>query len=157
MDEEQNEREEPQEEPRTFTQDEVNRIVGRAKAKYKDYDALKEKAEAFDRMQEEGKSELQRATERAQRAEAELSRIEEQREREQAAERIAEDVGVPASVLMHVVAADEDQLRSIAEEMKAAFRPAPVVVETDGIQAGREPQPSATDWLRSTLPPRYQH
>ena len=51
--------------PQTFTQDDVNRIVAKRVAKYADYDELKQKAAKFDEQVEAGKSELQKATERA--------------------------------------------------------------------------------------------
>ena len=58
-----------QEEPRTFTQEELDRIVGerlqRERAKYADFEALKEKASKFDQIEEQSKSELQKVTERA--------------------------------------------------------------------------------------------
>ena len=56
------------EQVRTFTQEEVNAIVGRrvaeTSAKYADYEELKTKAQAFDAAEEASKSELQKATER---------------------------------------------------------------------------------------------
>ena len=60
-------------ETKTFTQDEVNNIVAerlnRDRAKYADYDSLKQKAEEFDKLQEANKTELQKATERVHTAE----------------------------------------------------------------------------------------
>ena len=58
-----------EEQSRTFTQAELDQIVSdrlsREKAKYADYDSLKDKAKKFDQMEEASKSELQKATERA--------------------------------------------------------------------------------------------
>ncbi|MBQ1571918.1 MAG: hypothetical protein IIZ78_12380, partial [Clostridiales bacterium] len=52
-----------QQEARTFTQDELNAIVGKRlaeeKGKYADYDVLKAKAAKFDEAEEAAKSELQ--------------------------------------------------------------------------------------------------
>lgn len=45
---------------RTFTQEEVNRLIGKERAKYKGFADLKKKAEAYDELQEQGKSELER-------------------------------------------------------------------------------------------------
>ena len=62
---------------RTFTQDEVNAIVGKRlaeeKGKYADYDVLKAKALKFDEAEEASKTELQKATERATALETELN------------------------------------------------------------------------------------
>ena len=65
----------PQEE-RTFTQSEMNAIIqdrlNRERGKYADYEALKEKAAQFDAAQEAGKTELQKATEKVSRLQAQL-------------------------------------------------------------------------------------
>jgi len=60
---------------RTFTQADVDRIVQERLARAKstpppDYDDLKEKAAEFDKLQESNRSDLERATERAEKAEA---------------------------------------------------------------------------------------
>ena len=64
------------EQGRTFTQDEVNAIIGKRlaedRAKYADYEALKEKAAKFDEAEEAAKSDLQKATERADELQAKL-------------------------------------------------------------------------------------
>lgn len=66
------------------TQADLDRIIGeriaRERTKFADYDALKEKAAEFDKQAEASKTELQRATERAEQAErrardAELSAL----------------------------------------------------------------------------------
>ncbi|HML52413.1 MAG TPA: hypothetical protein PKD84_13535 [Propionicimonas sp.] len=60
----------PPAEPRTFTQAELDQMVEKRFAKYRDYDDLKAKADEYDKAQEAAKSELQKATERAAKAEA---------------------------------------------------------------------------------------
>ena len=61
---------------RTFSQSELNVIVEdrlkRDREKYSDYNELKAKAAKFDKIEEESKSELQKATERAEALQAEL-------------------------------------------------------------------------------------
>lgn len=56
-------------EQRTFTQAEMNAIIQdrltRERSKYADYEALKAKAEKFDEAEEAGKTELQKANEKA--------------------------------------------------------------------------------------------
>lgn len=56
-------------EPKTFTQEELDRVVGerlaREKAKLGDVEELRRKAEQFDRLEEERKSELERAVDTA--------------------------------------------------------------------------------------------
>ena len=66
-------------ETKTFTQEEVNRIVGervaREAGKYSDYEDLKAKATKYDEMEEANKTELEKAQERASALEAELKSI----------------------------------------------------------------------------------
>lgn len=58
-----------QQEPKTFTQEEVNELMGRTRreerGKYADYEDLKAKAAEYDEAQEAAKTELERANERA--------------------------------------------------------------------------------------------
>ena len=59
---------------KSFSQDEVNRMIGerllREREKYANYDELKAKAEEYDKVQEASKSELQKAEERANQLQA---------------------------------------------------------------------------------------
>ena len=68
-----------EEQARTFTQDELNAIVGKRlaeeKGKYADYEELKKKAAAFDEAEEAQKSELQKATERADQLQSQLDKM----------------------------------------------------------------------------------
>ena len=90
-------------EVKTFTQEEVNAIVKdrltRVGAKYADYDALKEKAEKFDQIEEANKTELQKATERADSLQAELDKLKSANELRDLRNKIAEKTGVPAHLL----------------------------------------------------------
>lgn len=92
-----------QSEPKTFTQEEVNAIIGerigREREKYADYEALKEKAVKFDEMEEASKTELQRATEKAAALETELLTIKKSNEVREVREKVAKDTGVPAHLL----------------------------------------------------------
>lgn len=92
-----------QNEPKTFTQDELNAIIGerigREREKYADYDALKEKASKFDEMEEASKTELQRATEKAAALETELLSIKKSNAVREVREKVANDTGVPARLL----------------------------------------------------------
>ena len=63
-------------EERTFTQSQLDAIiqerVARERGKYADYDELKEKAGKFDAAEEANKTELQKATERADKLQAQV-------------------------------------------------------------------------------------
>ena len=109
---------------RTFTQDEVNAIVGKRlaeeKGKYADYDVLKAKADKFDEAEEASKTELQKATERANNLEAELNGIKKANEERETRDKIAQETGVPANLL---TGCTEDECRAQAEAIKAYATP----------------------------------
>ena len=88
---------------KTFTQAEVDAIVGdrlkRDRQKYADYDALKEKAEKFDAMEEANKSELQKAIERGDALQNELNSMKAANTVRDMREKVAEETGVPAYLL----------------------------------------------------------
>ena len=109
---------------RTFTQDEVNAIVGKRladeKAKYSDYDALKEKAAKFDAAEEAQKTELQKAVERANSLESELTAMKKAEEIRTAREKVATETGVPAALL---TGETEEDCKAQAEAIKAYATP----------------------------------
>ena len=88
---------------RTFTQDEVNAIVGKRlaeeKGKYADYEQLKAKATKYDEAEEANKSELQKATERANALEAQIGEMRKAEEVRQIRERVSQQTGVPIGLL----------------------------------------------------------
>lgn len=90
-------------EERTFTQAELDAIIQdrlkRERDKYSDYDALKEKAQQYDDAKEAEKSELEKATERAAALQAELDGMKHQNEVRALRDKVAEQTGVPASLL----------------------------------------------------------
>lgn len=86
-------------EPQTFTQDDVNRIIAKRVAKYADYDELKQKATKFDEQVEAGKSELQKATEKASSLQAELDALKEAESVRKMREEVADAKGIPAKLL----------------------------------------------------------
>lgn len=113
----------PAENARTFTQQELDAIVGdrlkRERAKYADYGELAEKARAYDAAQEASKSELQKAVERAERAEAELTRMREDAQRAQDVARIAAEKGVDAEVLARMGGDVSENAEWLAQRAKA--------------------------------------
>lgn len=86
-------------EQQTFTQDDVNRIVAKRVAKYADYDELKQKAAKFDEQAEAGKSELQKATEKASSLQAELDALKQAESIRVMREEVADAKGIPARLL----------------------------------------------------------
>ena len=88
---------------RTFSQSELNAIVEdrlkREREKYPDYNELKAKAAKFDKIEEESKTELQKATERAEALQAELDGLKSAEQLRIMREEVATATGVPANLL----------------------------------------------------------
>lgn len=88
---------------RTFTQSEMNAIIAdrikRESAKYSDYEDIKAKAAKYDEGVEAEKSELQKATERAEALQTELTALKNANSVREIREKVASSTGVPASLL----------------------------------------------------------
>ena len=88
---------------KTFNQSELDAIISdrlkREREKYADYEALKEKATKLDEIEEASKTELQKATERAEKLESELTQLKRAEEIRQIRDKVATATGVPASLL----------------------------------------------------------
>ena len=109
---------------KTFTQAEVDAIIngrfGRMMEKYKDYDDLKAKAEKFDQIEEESKSELQKATERADSLQAELDKMKTAEKVRAFREEVSKETGVPAH-LLH--GASKEECEAQAKDILAYANP----------------------------------
>ena len=127
---------------RTFTQDEVNAIVGKRlaeeKGKYADYDVLKAKADKFDEAEEKNKTELEKATERANNLEAELTALKKADEVRTMRENVANETGIPVHLL---TGATEDECKAQAEAIKAYAQPSGYPKVKDG---GEMPKPNGS-------------
>lgn len=88
-----------QTEQRTFTQEDVDRIVTKRVARYSDYETLKEKAAKYDEQVEANKSDLEKATERANSLQAELDAIKAAEQIRTMRDEVATRKGVPATLL----------------------------------------------------------
>lgn len=121
---------------KTFTQAEVDAIVGdrlkRDRAKYSDYEALKEKAEKFDEMEEANKSELQKAIERGDALQVQLDAMRNAETLRTMREAIAYETGVPVSLL---TGETEDDCREQAKSIMDFARPAGYPSVRDGGEA----------------------
>ena len=107
-------------EQKTFTQEEVNNIVaerlGRDRQKFADYDELKQKAAEFDKLQEANKTELQKATERANSLEKELAGIKKANEIRDIRSKVSKETGVPLELL---TADTEEECKKQADALNA--------------------------------------
>ena len=88
---------------KTFTQAELDAIVTdrlkRDRAKYADYEDLKSKAARLDEIEEAAKSDLQKATERADALEKELNGMKAAAAQRAMRDEVAKATGVPADLL----------------------------------------------------------
>lgn len=118
MDETQNTADEQQEQPKTFTQDEVNRIVAERLKRHKpdDYESLKEKAAKFDELEEANKSELEKAQTAYQNVQKELDELKAATAISAARSKVAAETGIPAEL---ITGADEDSMRAQAQAIAA--------------------------------------
>ena len=91
------------EEKKSFTQDEVNAIVSdrlsRERAKYSDYETLKDKAAKFDAAEEANKTELQKAQEKATTLQAQIDSMIKADGIRKIREKVATEKGVPVALL----------------------------------------------------------
>lgn len=118
-------------EPKTFTQEQVNRMMQERIARVKaeppaDYEELKAKAARFDEIEEANKSELERANDAKARAEAEAAdwkakfeREQEERERMASVNAMSAQYGVDASVLSRMTGDVEENAKLLAGVISA--------------------------------------
>lgn len=116
-----------------FTQDELNAIVSdrvkRANEKFADYDALKEKASKFDELEEQNKTELEKATEKASALQKELDELKAQNQLRELRSQVANETGVPA----HLLTADtEEALKAQAQAIAEYAQPQGYPTVKDG-------------------------
>ena len=144
----------PQDTPelQTFTQDDVNRIVAKRVAKYADYEELKQKAAKFDEQVEAGKSELQKATERATSLQAELDALKQAESLRLMREEVANAKGVPAKLLTgqthEECEAQAADLLAWAEANKPGYPKVPDGGDPVSTKPARE---QFADWLNSQI------
>lgn len=118
---------------KTFTQEELNAIVGerlaRDREKYADYDLLKKKAAEFDKIEEASKTELEKATEKANALQAELDGIKKQNQIRELREKVSAETGVPANL---ITGSTEEECKEQAEAIKAYAVPSGYPTIKDG-------------------------
>lgn len=90
-------------EEKRFTQAELDKVVAdrlaRERQKYEGFSELKEKAAKFDELEAASKTELQKATEKAEKLEKELTALKKDAEIRTIKAKVATETGVPAELL----------------------------------------------------------
>lgn len=101
---------------RTFTQTEMNAIIGerleRERAKYVDYETLKDKASKFDQQEEASKSDLQKEKERADALQKQVEQMTHANSIREIREKVAKETGVPVGAL---AGEDEESCKAQAQ------------------------------------------
>ena len=129
-----------------FTQSELDAIIGdrlaRVKEKYADYELLKGKASKLDEIEEASKTELQKATERAEKAESELTQMKQASEIKAMREKVASETGVPVNL---ITGSTEDECTEQANAIKAFAVPSGYPSVKDGGEPQTMSKQSARD------------
>ena len=106
---------------KTFTQAEMDAIIGerlgRLKAKYADYEEAKAKAAKYDEAEEASKSELQKAVEERDELRARLDALEAEKAHADAVAKAASDYGVDAALLARMSGDVDENARFLKQQM----------------------------------------
>ena len=109
---------------KTFTQDEVNAMIGKrvneVTAKYADYESLKEKAGKYDELEEANKTELQKANERADALQKQVDGFTKANKLRDIREKVSKETTVPAYLL---TGEDEETCKKQAEAILNFAKP----------------------------------
>lgn len=106
-------------EQRMFTQEEVNKLVGKARREAVERNEKYKAAwEELEQLKESQKSDLEKLQERATRAESELEKLTHEKELSELAAQVAKEKGIAASLLR---GESREELEAHADEILAAF------------------------------------
>lgn len=146
-----------QEETRTFTQEEVDRIVGerlgREREKYANFEEYKQKALKFDEREEADKTELQKATERADALQIELDGMKKAEEVRTMRAEVSKATGVPIELL---TGDSSEACTAQAENILKFAKPSAYPTVKDGGEPNKPPTTEKTrdqfaDFLNKSL------
>ena len=112
---------------KTFTQQELDAIVSdrlkRERAKYEGFEDLKAKAEKLDAIEEASKTELQKATERAQALETELNSLKKAESVRLIREKVAKETGIPMASMSLLTGETEEACQEQAKAILSIAQP----------------------------------
>ena len=126
----------------------VQARLARERSKFSDYEELKAKAAKLDEAEESSKSEIQKAIERAEKAERELQSQSVESERL----RVIAKHAIPADYQDLITAGDAEGMEAQALKIQQLVKPRGPIVSTEGKQPSSTP--SASDWLREKFQTR---
>lgn len=135
--------------PKTFTQEEFNRFAASEKAKYKGFSEIKAKAEKYDQLEAAQKTDLDKANDRADKAEAKLAQYESKEQAEGWKAAASKATGVPSNILR---GSTEEEINEHAESLKEHFSTdAAPQVQSDGFVPDPGSDKSSKDLFASAL------
>ena len=121
---------------KTFTQKELDQIVAerlkRERSKYEGFEDIKAKAAKFDELQEASKSELQKATERAEKLQSELDSIKKTQSLKEMREKVAKEAGIPLKSMSLITGETEDICKEQAKTIMSMLNPGAYPQVPDG-------------------------
>lgn len=144
-----------EQETKTFTQDELNAIVndrlGRERAKYSDYDAMKAKAAKFDELEEANKTELQKASEKVSALQDELNSLKKANEIRDIRAEVAKKMNIPADLLTAETQEECEAQAKAIQEFASAQAGYPQLKDGGEVQkvTGGSTRQQFADWLNS--------
>lgn len=146
-------------EAKTFTQEEVNQMIQerlfRDRKDRSDYDELKKKAEEYDKIAEKSKTDLEKATERADSLQKQLDSLTKANEVRAIREKVSQATGIPQNLLS---GDDEESCLAQAKQL-AEFRDAskpnayPTVPDSGEVTkiGGNSTSDQFANWLNEAL------
>ena len=142
----------PAEPERTFTQAEMDAIIGdrlkRERAKYADYEDVKAKAQQFDAAQEAAKTDLEKVVEERDRLKAQVEQWESERVRAEQVAKAAAEHGVDPALLARMAGDVDENAQFLKQQLAAQPRyptlndqgdPKPQTASKADIMAIRDP------------------
>ena len=138
---------------RTFTQAELDAVINdrlaRERAKYSDYETLKDKASKYDAAEEANKTELQKAQDESAKFKAELDKLKKAGQIRDIREKVSKETGVPANLLNGET---EEACKEQAKAILSFAKPGEYPEVRDGGETGktgkRTTRDQFADWFK---------
>lgn len=148
-----NEQEQPKPAEKLFTQEEVNGFFNKRYSEMmSQLETFKEKAAKYDELEEANKSELQKATERAEKLQSELNGLKKANEIREIREKVAKDTGIPAASCSLLTGETEEACQEQAKAILSMVTPGTYPRVPDGGEIQNISKGSARDDFKNWAP-----
>lgn len=139
-----------------FTQEEVNGFINKRFGELmSQLNEFKEKAAKFDELEEAKKTELQRATEKAEKLQNELNSLKKAEEVRAIREKVAKEAGIPTASYSLLTGETEEACKEQAQTILSMLAPGTYPTLPDGGEARKVGNASAKDqfalWAQQTM------